>query len=111
MIISYQSRELRDSSIDDFLSFYQLTEEAREKLKFILTTLAAGDTLQDIPAQNDFYFEKDTLQVNLSSDIVAQFSIANKSHLGKSENYDWKTVSRLKLKYIGENSNDTRFSA
>lgn len=53
MIISYQSRELRDSSIDDFLSFYQLTEEAREKLKFILTTLAAGDTLQDIPTQND----------------------------------------------------------
>lgn len=103
MIISYQSRELRDSSLDDFLSFWKLTEDSRNKLKFILTTLASGNTLQDIPLQEVFHFEKDTLQVYLSSDIVAHFTIANKSHLTTCDDYDWKTVSRLKLKYIGEN--------
>lgn len=107
MIISYQSRELRDSSLDDFLSFWKLTEDSRNRLKFILTTLASGNTLQDIPLQEIFHFKEDTLQVYLSSDIVAHFTIANKSHLVTRDNYDWETVSRLKLKYIGENRDDS----
>ena len=107
MIISYQSRELRDSSLDDFLSFWKLKEDSRDKLKFILTALASGNTLQDIPLQEMFHFKEDTLQVHLSSDIVAHFTIANKSHLVTCDNYDWQTVNRLKLKYIGENSDDT----
>ena len=105
MIISYQSRELRDDQLDGFLNFSKFSEDSKSMLNFVLTALASGNTLQDVPLKEQFYFNNDTLEIPLSDGIVAHFTIANEPYSVTTTNYDWGMVSRLKLKYIGESRN------
>lgn len=79
MIISYKTRNLRDNSLSDFLSYQNLPKNANEKLRFILTALASGDTFKDVPKINNTKIINDTLTMSLDNELVVHFVIAHQS--------------------------------
>lgn len=106
MIISYKTRNLRDNSLSDFLSYQNLPENANKRLRFILTALASGDTLKDVPKISHIKTVNDTLTLSLNNELVVHFTIAHQSPPMINEIFNWDLVSRLQLKYIGKDFND-----
>ncbi|MFP6812123.1 MAG: hypothetical protein VB956_02170 [Moraxella sp.] len=102
MIISYQTRQLRDEILNDFLLQNKFPQEVVKRLKFYLSILSAADNVSSTPLNETFRFNGKYLEIDLPKNLIVLFKIANCNLKAlEDSSYDWSKVNRLQLLSIG----------
>lgn len=105
MIISFRSKELRDNTINEFLGMQNLSPNTLDLLKFILVSLNAASSLQDLPnlIKVKLNYFNENIRIDDFNNLDLHFKNAHLNVPKTSDDIiDWNKVSRLQLVFVGE---------